>query len=345
MHNPAVNKVTEHTTTAPGSVERQSVSVVVDAGGRRRAQHGRPRGARRRRRRHRRRPAATPSRWPGWPSTPRPPRPPRRRSPPPPPTRRRPSRPSSIQTGAIAGAVAARCVLILLISREAPLPQGPPRGARPGRAADRRPAPAAVRADRHRAGPARPPPPPRSDERRRPPGGDRRPGRGAARRGRRPAARLARRGRSEAMTVATVAPATSQHRGRRRPGPAAAPGHDPHRRPEGRRRAHAARPRARGQGHGPARRGGDRRDHRRDRPARAASTGSPPTACWRSSTRSRSRARTSSPAAAGPTRRSCSRRRSAPSAPPASWTASRRRWPASRSSSCSTPTPARCSRC
>ena len=28
--NPAVNKVTEHTTTAPGSVERQSVSVVVD---------------------------------------------------------------------------------------------------------------------------------------------------------------------------------------------------------------------------------------------------------------------------------------------------------------------------
>ncbi|GAA2726506.1 flagellar basal-body MS-ring/collar protein FliF [Cellulomonas aerilata] len=30
--NPAVNKVTEHTTTAPGSVQRQSVSVVVDAG-------------------------------------------------------------------------------------------------------------------------------------------------------------------------------------------------------------------------------------------------------------------------------------------------------------------------
>jgi flagellar M-ring protein FliF len=29
--NPAVNKVTEHTTTAPGSVQRQSVSVVVDA--------------------------------------------------------------------------------------------------------------------------------------------------------------------------------------------------------------------------------------------------------------------------------------------------------------------------
>jgi flagellar M-ring protein FliF len=29
--NPAVNKVTEHTTTAPGSVNRQSVSVVVDA--------------------------------------------------------------------------------------------------------------------------------------------------------------------------------------------------------------------------------------------------------------------------------------------------------------------------
>ncbi|WP_298462468.1 flagellar basal-body MS-ring/collar protein FliF [uncultured Cellulomonas sp.] len=29
--NPAVNKVTEHTTSAPGSVQRQSVSVVVDA--------------------------------------------------------------------------------------------------------------------------------------------------------------------------------------------------------------------------------------------------------------------------------------------------------------------------
>src|SRR3712207_215953 len=29
--NPAVNKVTEHTTSAPGGVERQSVSVVVDS--------------------------------------------------------------------------------------------------------------------------------------------------------------------------------------------------------------------------------------------------------------------------------------------------------------------------